>query len=106
MAQSFIEKYKAEHQHPMNKLTHAFGIPMIVASLIWVFFDWKIGLVLFTVGWVLQFIGHAFEGNKPAFFSNPIYLLVGPMWLLKKTAGALGLGPRQNDVHEAADKRG
>jgi uncharacterized membrane protein YGL010W len=84
MAQSFIEKYKAEHRHPMNRLTHSIGIPMIVVSLVWFFFDWKIGLTLFVVGWILQFIGHAFEGNRPAFFSNPVYLLVGPLWLVKK----------------------
>ena len=57
---------------------------MIVVSLVWFFFNWKIGLTLFVVGWILQFIGHAFEGNRPAFFSNPVYLLVGPLWLVKK----------------------
>lgn len=84
MPQSFIEKYKAEHTHPMNRLTHTIGIPMIVISLVAVFFNWKIGVGLFILGWILQFIGHAFEGNKPAFFSNPIYLLVGPLWFIKK----------------------
>ena len=84
MAQSFIEKYKAEHRHPMNRLTHTIGIPMIVVSIVWFFFNWKIGLTLFVVGWILQFIGHAFEGNRPAFFSNPVYLLVGPLWFVKK----------------------
>lgn len=87
MAQSFIEKYKAEHKHPMNKLTHLIGIPMIVVSLVWVFFNWKVGVGLFVLGWIFQFIGHAFEGNRPAFFSNPIYLLVGPYWLIKRVAG-------------------
>ena len=95
MAQSFIEKYKAEHRHPMNKLTHLFGIPMIVVSLVWVFFNWKIGLTLFVVGWILQFIGHAFEGNRPAFFSNPIYLLVGPLWIIKRIGSLIGLGAKQ-----------
>ena len=84
---SFVEEYKAKHQHPINKLTHTIGIPMIVISLIVVFFNWKLGLTLFIVGWVLQFIGHAFEGNMPAFFSNPIYLLIGPLWFLKKVFG-------------------
>jgi uncharacterized membrane protein YGL010W len=88
MAQSFLEKYRAEHTHPMNRLTHSIGIPMIVLSLIVVLFNWQIGLAMFVVGWILQFIGHAFEGNKPAFFSNPIYLLVGPLWFIKKMLGS------------------
>ena len=71
----------------MNKLTHTIGIPMIVISLGVIFFNWKIGVSMFIVGWILQFIGHAFEGNKPAFFSNPIYLLVGPLWFIKKLFG-------------------
>ena len=33
MAESFIENYKAKHRHPLNRLTHSFGIPMIVVSL-------------------------------------------------------------------------
>jgi uncharacterized membrane protein YGL010W len=57
---------------------------MIVVSLVVVFFDWRWGVGLFVLGWILQFIGHAFEGNKPAFFRNPIYLLVGPFWWVKK----------------------
>ena len=89
MALSFIEKYKAEHRHPMNRLTHSIGIPMIVVSLVWAIFNWKVGLTLFVVGWILQFIGHAFEGNRPAFFSNPIYLLVGPLWIVKRLFGML-----------------
>ncbi len=100
MAQSFIEKYKAGHRHPINKLTHMFGIPMIVISLVWVFFHWQVGLTLFILGWILQFIGHAFEGNKPAFFSNPIYLLIGPLWLLKRLTDLLrGQARRVNNSH-------
>jgi uncharacterized membrane protein YGL010W len=84
---SFLEEYKAKHQHPMNKLTHSIGIPMIIVSLIVVFFNWKIGIALFVIGWIFQFIGHAFEGNMPAFFSNPVYLLVGAAWFFKKVFG-------------------
>ncbi|PWK13921.1 Mpo1-like protein [Tumebacillus permanentifrigoris] len=84
---SFLEKYKQDHTHRMNKITHAFGIPMIVVSLPLVFWDWKWALALFVVGWILQFIGHAFEGNAPSFFRNPVYLLVGPMWIVKRVVG-------------------
>ena len=33
MSESFIENYKAKHQHPLNQLTHSIGIPLIVISL-------------------------------------------------------------------------
>ena len=91
MPASFVESYKAKHQHPLNRLTHSIGIPMIVISLPLLFFNWRWGLTLFIAGWALQFIGHAIEGNQPAFFRNPIYLLVGPLWLLRRAASALGL---------------
>lgn len=97
MPLSFVEKYKADHTHPMNRLTHSIGIPMIVISLAVVFFNWKIGVGLFVVGWILQFIGHAFEGNKPSFFSNPIYLLIGPIWWAKKMLSSSS----QSQTHSA-----
>ncbi|MGE5703595.1 MAG: Mpo1-like protein [Clostridia bacterium] len=86
---SFMEKYKRDHQHPVNKLTHAIGIPMIVISLPLFFWDWKWALGLFILGWIFQFIGHFFEGNPPSFFKNPIFLLVGPLWIVKRLIGFL-----------------
>ena len=91
MSESFIENYKAKHRHPLNKLMHSVGIPMIVVSLPVFLFSWRWGLGLFVVGWVLQFAGHAIEGNQPAFFRNPVYLLVGPWWLLRRAGAAIGL---------------
>ena len=29
---------------------------------------WPVPLTLFLVGWVFQFVGHAFEGKSPEFF--------------------------------------
>jgi uncharacterized membrane protein YGL010W len=91
MSQSFIENYKAKHRHPLNRLTHSIGIPMIVTALPLFFVNWRPALGLFIVGWILQLIGHAIEGNQPAFFKNPMYLLVGPWWLARHAAAALGL---------------
>ena len=82
-----IENYRRSHAHPVNHVMHAFGIPMIVLSLPWFFFNWKVALGLFVVGWIFQFVGHAIEGKPPAFFSNPAYLLIGPIWLWKKLQG-------------------
>jgi uncharacterized membrane protein YGL010W len=92
---SFIETYKSKHQHPLNRLSHSIGIPMIVISIPVFFFNWRWGLGLFVVGWIFQFIGHAIEGNQPAFFKNPVYLLVGPLWLIRRLAAAIGLIKRE-----------
>jgi uncharacterized membrane protein YGL010W len=91
MPDSFSERYKAKHRHPLNKLSHTIGIPLIVISLPLFFFNWRWALVLFIAGWILQFVGHAIEGNQPAFFTNPLYLLIGPLWLLRRAAAAVGL---------------
>jgi uncharacterized membrane protein YGL010W len=91
MSESFLANYKAKHQHPLNRLSHSIGIPMIVVSLPLFLFNWRWALVLFIVGWILQFVGHAIEGNQPAFFKNPVYLLVGPLWLLRRAASVVGL---------------
>jgi uncharacterized membrane protein YGL010W len=93
MVPSFIANYQASHTHPLNHATHAVGIPLILVSLVLVFFNWRWALGLFVAGWIFQFIGHLIEGNKPAFFSNPVYLLIGPLWLLRKIGQAL---PRQS----------
>lgn len=84
MRASFMENYKAKHQHPLNRLTHNIGIPLIVVSLPLLFFNWRWALVLFVAGWIFQFIGHLIEGNSPAFFSHPVYLLIGPWWLIRR----------------------
>ncbi len=91
MPASFVENYKAKHQHSLNRLSHSVGIPLIVISLPLFFLSWRWALGLFVAGWVLQFVGHAIEGNQPAFFTNPLYLLVGPLWLLRRLAAALGI---------------
>jgi uncharacterized membrane protein YGL010W len=89
MASSFIQAYKSKHQHPLNKLTHSIGIPLIIFSLPLFFFNWHWALGLFVGGWILQFVGHAIEGNQPAFFRNPIFLLVGPWWLVRRAFFAI-----------------
>ncbi|HEX8473168.1 MAG TPA: DUF962 domain-containing protein [Pyrinomonadaceae bacterium] len=104
MPTSFMEDYKEKHKHPLNRLTHAFGIPMIVVSLPLFIFNWRWALALFIVGWILQFVGHAIEGNQPAFFRNPVYLLVGPLWLVRRAAGIFRPS-RTSTKNVAAPKR-
>jgi len=45
------------------------------------FVTWPYAIAAFVIGWTLQFIGHAYEGKKPAFLTNLQHLLVGPLWL-------------------------
>lgn len=52
---------------------------------------WSWGLVLFGVGWAFQFVGHAFEGRKPAFVDDIVGLLVGPMFVVGEVLMARGL---------------
>ena len=90
----WIEEYSHSHEHPMNRLTHSFGIPMIAVSIVllpFCFFVsglWIVALALFVVGWLLQFIGHYFEGKPPEFFHDWRFLFVGLRWWLKKILGA------------------
>lgn len=39
------------------------------------------GLTLFVVGWVIQFIGHFYEGRKPAFVDDLTGLIIGPLFV-------------------------
>jgi uncharacterized membrane protein YGL010W len=83
----YMETYNRDHQNKVNRALHSIGIPMIVASLPILPFNPLLGASLFVAGWILQFIGHAFEGKAPSFFRDPTFLLVGPMWFIKKLRG-------------------
>ncbi|MEM9100743.1 MAG: Mpo1-like protein [Pseudomonadota bacterium] len=37
---------------------------------------------IFVVAWIGQFIGHHYEGKKPAFFKDVQFLLIGPIWVI------------------------
>jgi uncharacterized membrane protein YGL010W len=50
-------------------------------------FNPLLGASMFIGGWILQFVGHAFEGKAPSFFSDPKFLLVGAAWFVKKVTG-------------------
>ncbi len=87
----WIEEYSHSHVHPINRLTHKIGIPMIALSIPLFLFApfiknfWIVPVALFVVGWIFQFVGHLFEGKPPEFFKDPRFLLVGVRWWLKKT---------------------
>lgn len=50
-----------------------------------------LAIVLFVLAWIGQFVGHAIEGKRPAFFTNVVQLLIGPAWLMGKLMRKLGI---------------
>ena len=89
----WISRYAESHQHPVNRLCHTVGIPLIALSIplfvAAIFIDgfWPVPLALLLVGWVFQFVGHAFEGKPPEFFKDWRFLLVGLRWWFAKIRG-------------------
>ena len=45
----------------------------------------------FLLGWVIQFVGHYFEGRKPAFFDDVMGLAIGPFFVVAEVLFKLGL---------------
>lgn len=89
----WIRQYGSSHQHPVNRWCHTFGIPLIALSVplflaaLAVDGLWKIAAVMFVVGWILQFAGHAVEGKPPEFFRDWRFLFVGLRWWVAKIRG-------------------
>ncbi|HEX7250488.1 MAG TPA: Mpo1-like protein [Burkholderiales bacterium] len=59
-------------------------------------------LVFFGGGWVIQLVGHAFEGRKPALVDNFFQIFVAPIFLAAEVFFALGYKPA---LHAAVQKR-
>lgn len=59
---------------------------VIFALLYWagVHLPWQVALGAFVFGWVFQLIGHRFEGSKPKFLENLVYLLIGPLFIFEE----------------------
>jgi uncharacterized membrane protein YGL010W len=91
--EQWIAQYSSSHQHPVNRICHTLGIPTILASVVLflaglaIHWLWPYALGLFILGWILQFIGHAFEGKAPEFFHDWRFLFVGIRWWWAKIQG-------------------
>ena len=91
--EQWIAQYSSSHQHPVNRVCHTLGIPLILLSgavaIAGIFIHglWLYALGLFVIGWIFQFIGHAFEGKPPEFFSDWRFLFVGVRWWWAKIHG-------------------
>lgn len=89
----WVAQYATSHQHPINRACHTLGIPLILLSIavfvssIFIHRLWPYALALFVSGWIFQFIGHAFEGKPPEFFSDWRFLFVGVRWWWAKIRG-------------------
>lgn len=59
-----------------------------------------LGIGGFLVGWVLQFIGHYYEGRKPAFVDDLIGLLIGPLFVVAEALFMLGFYKQLKSVIE------
>jgi uncharacterized membrane protein YGL010W len=120
-ANELMVQYATYHRDRRNIATHFLGIPLIVLAIgiflaraqfdaaqlhlsaAWVLWavagawyltrgNLVLGLATTVVtGWVLQFIGHYYEGRKPAFVDDLVGLLVGPMFVVGEALFAAGL---------------
>ncbi len=52
-----------------------------------------VGVSGFFVGWVIQFVGHYFEGRKPAFLDDVMGLAIGPLFVVAEVLFMLGAYP-------------
>lgn len=145
-----LSQYQQQHTNKINRITHYFGIPMIVFSILmilnWISIDiatqyqisfaWLLLIataiyyftlhirlaicatlaliimtfiaswiarptptattvtlffILFISGWILQFLGHFFEKQKPAFFLSKTQLLIGPLFVLVEALKGIGI---------------
>jgi uncharacterized membrane protein YGL010W len=63
------------------------------ASAVWMAF-----IALFVGGWVLQFVGHHYEGRRPALLDNLFQAFIGPMFLVAESFVVLG---QRSDLADA-----
>lgn len=89
----WIAEYAQSHTHPVNRFCHAIGIPMIALSVV-VFAVgvavprlWMVAALLFGVGWIIQFIGHAYERKPPEFMKDWRFFFVGLRWWMARVRG-------------------
>ena len=93
-----------------------FAVPMVFVkgALVWlahaiaaqpiaVWLGWSVGL--FVGGWILQIIGHYFEGKKPSIVNDRVAPYIGPLFLMAEAAFALGLRPELRRTVEAHARR-
>lgn len=91
---------------PLGLATGLFYLPILLAA------EWAasqglarggaIFAAFFVGGWILQLIGHGFEGRKPALVDNLFQIFVAPMFLMAEIFFALGL---RRELHDEMESR-
>lgn len=91
----------------------ALGIAMfaVTVALVWVgeriaglgaVQGWSWFAVLFVGGWILQLVGHVYEGRRPALTDNFFQIFVAPIFLAAEVFFALGY---KRDLHDRVQAR-
>lgn len=66
---------------------------------------WLLIAACFIGGWLIQFIGHIFEGRRPALFDNLLQIFMAPSFLVAEALFAAGLlGDVKADLLERSVK--
>lgn len=75
----------------VNGVLVALAHTLVAQAPEWGIPAWLMGVGLFVVGWAFQFVGHWYEGRKPAFVDDIVGLLVGPMFVVAELLMMFGL---------------
>lgn len=89
--QRAIKFYNETHSNDTNRVLHLWGIPLIVGGTAGLLLFrpyrplWLMSASSFSVGWILNFIGHGiYEKKAPAFADDPLAFVAGPVWDLQQ----------------------
>ncbi|MBY0508391.1 MAG: DUF962 domain-containing protein [Bryobacteraceae bacterium] len=88
------EEYNSHHQHAVSRTMHLVGIPIIVGAAALALWPSRppFGVLRISAlarcagGWVLLFVRHAIEGNRPAILSRPAALWEWLQWWFGRIA--------------------
>jgi uncharacterized membrane protein YGL010W len=89
----------------------ALAMFLVTTALVWVGHQiaglgtlqgWLWFAILFVGGWILQLVGHVFEGRKPALADNLFQIFVAPIFLAAEVFFALGYKPQ---LHQRVQER-
>ena len=69
----------------LGLITEALHREIGPSNLMW------LAIGVFVLSWIAQFIGHHIEGRRPAFFTDLVYLLIGPAWIVAKILRRFGV---------------
>lgn len=76
----------------------AFAGALGSAQAVWIAF-----VALFVGGWVLQFLGHHYEGKRPALIDNIFQAFIAPMFLVAEAMVVIGRRRDLADVMGGGD---